>query len=74
MLVGLVLAGAVALVALSFEVRTPAPGNGRVESAAGRIVTPGGAVVALLAAAAALPLSARVRRVRMPETGPQEPE
>jgi hypothetical protein len=45
-----------------------------VESAAGRIVTPIGAVFAILGAGAALPLSARVRRVRMPETGPQEPQ
>jgi hypothetical protein len=73
-LVGLALAGALALIPLSFVVRKPAAGNGRVEGAAGRIVTPIGAVVALVGAAAALPLSARVRRVGMPETGPQEPE
>jgi hypothetical protein len=74
LLVGLVLAGALAMIPLSFVVRGPAAGNGSVQSAAGRIVTPIGAVVVLFGAGAALPLSARVRRVGMPETGPQEPE
>jgi hypothetical protein len=73
-LVGLVLAGALAMIPLSFVVDKPAAGNGRVESAAGRIVTPIGAVAALLGAGAAVPLAARVRRVGMPETGPQEPK
>jgi hypothetical protein len=73
-LVGLVLAGALAMIPLTFVVHKPARGTGRVQSAAGRIVTPVGAVVTLVGAGAALPLSARVRRVRMPETGPQEPE
>jgi hypothetical protein len=74
LLVGLVLAGALSLIPLSFVVHKPPAGTAKVESAAGRIVTPIGALVALAGAAAALPLSARVRRVRMPETGPQEPE
>jgi hypothetical protein len=74
LLVGLVLAGALAMIPLSFVVRGPAAGNGSVQSAAGRIVTPIGAVVVLFGGGAALPLSARVRRVGMPETGPQEPE
>jgi hypothetical protein len=72
LLVGLVLVGALSLIPLSFVVHKPAAGNARVESVAGRIVAPIGAVVALAGAAAALPLSAQVRRVRMPETGPQE--
>jgi len=74
LLVGLVLAGAVAVLALSFVVHKPALRAGTTQSAPGRIATPIGAVVAVLGAAAALPLSARVRRVRMPETGPAEPE
>ena len=73
-LVGLVLAGALVLIPLSFVVRKPAAGNGRVESAAGRVVTPIGAAGALIAAGGVLPLAARVRRVGIPETGPQEPE
>jgi hypothetical protein len=73
-LVGLVLAGALAMIPLSFVVHKPAAGTGRVQSAAGRIVTPVGAVVALVGAGAALPFASRVRRVGMPETGPQEPE
>jgi hypothetical protein len=73
-LVGLVLAGSLAMIPLSFVVHEPPAGNGKVEGAAGRIVTPIGAVVGLLGAGASLPLSARVRRVGMPETGPQEPE
>ena len=74
LLVGLVLAGALALLPLSFVVRKPAAGTGKVETAAGPIVTPIGAVVALVGAGAALPLSTRVRRVRMPETGPADAE
>jgi hypothetical protein len=73
-LVGLVLVGALALIPLSFVVRKPTLSAGTIQSAAGRIVTPIGGVVALVGAGAALPLSARVRRVRIPETGPQEPE
>jgi formate hydrogenlyase subunit 3/multisubunit Na+/H+ antiporter MnhD subunit len=73
-LMGLVLAGAFAMIPLSFVVHKPVAGTGRVEMAAGRIVAPIGAVFALGGAAAAIPLSARVRRVGMPETGPQEPE
>lgn len=74
LLVGLVLAGALAMIPLSFTVDRPPATNARVESATGRIVTPIGALVALIGAGAALPLSTRVRRVRIPETGPQEPE
>jgi hypothetical protein len=74
LLVALVLAGAVASLPLSFVVRKPVLQAGNIQSAPGRIVTPIGAVIALVGAGSALPLSARVRRVRMPETGPVEPE
>jgi hypothetical protein len=74
LLVGLVLGGAVAMIPLSFVVHKPAVRERTIHSAPGRIVTPIGAVVALIGAGAALPLSTRVRRVRMPETGPVEPE
>ncbi len=69
-LMGLVVAGAVAVIALTFTVKKPVESGARVESAPGRIVTPIGGLVALGAAAAALPISTQVRRVPMPETGP----
>jgi hypothetical protein len=71
-LIGLVIVGAVALIPLTLTVKKPVEVGARVQSAPGRIVTPIGAVVALGAAVAAFPISARVRRVRMPETGPEE--
>jgi hypothetical protein len=74
LLVGSVLAGSAAMVALSFTVPEPIATAAVRQGAAGRFVTPIGAAVALVGAAGALPLSARVRRVRMPETGPAEPE
>jgi hypothetical protein len=69
-LIALIIVGAVALIPLTFAVKRPVEAGARVESAPGRIVTPIGAVVALAAAGAAFPVSTKVRRVRMPETGP----
>jgi hypothetical protein len=69
-LIGLVIAGGLALIPLTFVVKKPVEAGARVESAPGRIVTPTGAVVALAAGVAAFPISTKVRRVRMPETGP----
>ena len=63
--------GAVALISLTFTVKKPVEAGARVQSAPGRIVTPIGALVALGAAAPAFPISTKVRRVRMPETGPE---
>ena len=71
-LIDLAIAAGIALLALSFAVTRPATTGAAVKTAAGRIVTPIGAVVVLGAAAAALPVSASVRRVRMPESGPGE--
>lgn len=70
-LIGLVIVGAVALIPLTFTVKKPVEAGARVQSTAGRVVTPIGAVVALSAAVPAFPISAKVRRVRMPETGPE---
>ena len=70
--VGLVVAGTIAILALSFTVKKPSEAGARVQSAPGRILTPIGAVVGLAGAGAAFPLSTTVRRVRMPETGPEE--
>ncbi|HLW17427.1 MAG TPA: hypothetical protein VKV69_08735 [Actinomycetota bacterium] len=71
-LIGLVIVGALALIPLMFTVKKPVEAGARVESAPGRIVTPIGAVVAVAAAGAAFPISTKVRRVRMPETGPSD--
>jgi len=73
-LLGLVVAGSIAVVALTFTVRKPVEAGASVRSAPGRIVTPIGAAVGLIAAAAGLPLSTKVRRVRMPESGPEAGE
>lgn len=70
-LIGLLIVGAVALIPLTFTVMKPIEAGARVQSAPGRIVTPIGAVVALGAAVSAFPISSKVRRVRMPETGPE---
>jgi hypothetical protein len=69
-LIGLVIVGAVALIPLTFAVKKPVEAGARVQDAPGRVVTPIGAVVALVAGAGAFPISSKVRRVRMPETGP----
>jgi hypothetical protein len=71
-LIGLAVAGGIAMLALSFTVTRPVATGATVHTAAGRIVTPIGAVVVLGAAGAALPVSTSVRRVRMPESGPGE--
>src|SRR5439155_13901344 len=47
LLVGLVLAGAVAIVVLSFVVHKPVVRSGTIQSAPGRLVTPLGGAVAL---------------------------
>ncbi|HJT38006.1 MAG TPA: hypothetical protein VJ818_06235 [Actinomycetota bacterium] len=70
-LIGLVGVGSIALVVLTFTVKKPVETGAVIQSAPGRIVTPVAAVVALGAAAAALPISSSVRRVRMPESGPE---
>jgi len=69
-LIGLVIVGAVALLPLTFTVKKPVAVGARVQSAPGRIVTPIGALVALGGAVWAFPISTKVRRVRMPESGP----
>ena len=71
-LIGLVIIGSVALIPLTFTVRKPVEVGARVKSAPGRIVTPIGALIALGAAVPAFPISTKVRRVRMPESGPGE--
>ena len=73
-LLGVVVAGSIAVVAVTFTVRKPVEAGASVRSAPGRIVTPIGAAVGLIAAAAGLPLSTKVRRVRMPESGPEAGE
>ena len=69
--IALVAVGSVAVIVVGFTVRKPVESGATVRSAPGRIVTPIGAFLALGSAAAALPLSTKVRRVRMPESGPQ---
>ena len=71
-LIGLVAVGSVAVLVLSFTVKKPAEAGATVQGGAGRVITPIAAAVALGAAIPALPISARVRRVRMPEAGPAE--
>ena len=71
-LISLVIVGAVALIPLTFTVKKPVELGARVQSAPGRIVTPIGALIAFGAAVPAFPISTKVRRVQMPESGPGE--